>query len=104
MMMYPQTRIPRLWAFRSALIAAALFLVASAAMAGSWTTLQNAAPGNVQLMLLLPDGTVMAAESGTSSNWYKLTPDTSGSYVNGTWSTLRPMASTRLWYTLGYPA
>ena len=37
--------------------------------------------------LLLTDGTVMAQGSG-GGNWYRLTPDNTGSYKNGTWSQL----------------
>ncbi|HKD32315.1 MAG TPA: kelch repeat-containing protein [Gaiellaceae bacterium] len=36
-------------------------------------------------MLLLTDGTVMCQELATA-NWWKLSPDSSGSYVNGSWS------------------
>jgi len=50
-------------------------------------------------MLLLSDGTVLAERSGISSDWYRLTPDTNGSYVTGTWSTLASMHSTRLYYS-----
>jgi hypothetical protein len=35
--------------------------------------------------LLLTDGTVIAHAAG-SADWYRLTPDINGSYVNGTWS------------------
>ena len=35
--------------------------------------------------LLMTDGTVMVNES-CAGNWYRLTPDIFGSYVNGTWS------------------
>jgi Kelch motif len=35
--------------------------------------------------LLLTDGTVIA-HAGSTADWYKLTPDINGSYVNGTWS------------------
>ncbi|MGB6795759.1 MAG: kelch repeat-containing protein, partial [Xanthobacteraceae bacterium] len=38
-------------------------------------------------MLLLTDGTVMVHELNTS-HWHRLTPDSSGNYVNGSWSTL----------------
>lgn len=73
------------------------------AQAGTWTKLRDLAPGNVQLMLLMTDGTVMAADSGQGTNngrqWYKLTPDSSGSYVNGKWTTLASMANTRLYYS-----
>jgi hypothetical protein len=50
-------------------------------------------------MLLLPDGTVMAQQQGVSSNWYRLTPDNHGSYVNGKWTTNAPMKYSRQFYT-----
>ena len=37
--------------------------------------------------ILLTDGTVMLADNGCQ-DWWKLTPDESGSYVNGTWTQL----------------
>jgi uncharacterized protein (TIGR03437 family) len=40
--------------------------------------------------LLLTDGTV-AFQEYCSSNWYRLTPDAFGNYVNGTWSSLASM-------------
>jgi len=43
-------------------------------------------PGNP---ILLTDGTVMLADNGCQ-DWWKLTPDESGSYVNGTWTRWRP--------------
>lgn len=55
-------------------------------MAG-WTALKNQPSFNANHMMLLTDGTVLVQELATA-NWYKLTPDSSGSYVNGTWSTL----------------
>lgn len=41
-----------------------------------------------------------ATSSSTSATatWYRLTPDIHGSYINGTWSTLRPMNFTREYY------
>ena len=50
-------------------------------------------------MLLLPDGSVMAANPSTSNAWYKLKPDISGNYNNGTWTTLISMHDTRLYYS-----
>ena len=41
-------------------------------------------PGNP---ILLTDGTVMLADNGCQ-DWWKLTPDEFGSYVNGTWTQL----------------
>lgn len=64
--------------------------------AGAWTPLSYQAPGGVGLMLLLSDGTVMC-QSGVT--WYRLTPDINGSYINGTWTTLAPMADSRTYYS-----
>jgi ELWxxDGT repeat protein len=75
-----------------------LLIAVAAEGAGTWTPLPPA-PGSIGLMLLLSDGTVMAHNSGTSAAWYRLTPDSAGHYVNGTWSTLQPMNSTRLYYS-----
>jgi PKD repeat protein len=52
--------------------------------AGTWTALNNP-PTFFSLQLLLTDGSVIS-ESGTT--WYRLKPDVSGNYVNGTWSQL----------------
>jgi hypothetical protein len=80
---------------------AGLLLPWQSAMAGTWTALNNGAPDSIDTMLLLPDGTVMATagNNGQGSGWYRLTPDSHGSYVNGTWTTLTPMNYTRLYYT-----
>lgn len=56
-------------------------------MAGTWQGLKNQPGFDADTMLLLTDGTVMCHEYN-SANWHKLTPDSSGSYVNGTWSSL----------------
>ena len=64
---------------------------------GSWTRLAHAAPSMIGTMVLLSDGTVLAEGGGTVNTWYKLTPDASGSYVNGTWSNLASMHHTRLY-------
>jgi hypothetical protein len=64
---------------------------------GTWTPLTHGAPDSIGLMLLLSDGTVMAQSYGGTA-WYKLTPDSHGSYVNGTWTTLAPMNDSRLYY------
>lgn len=64
---------------------------------GTWIPLNNWAPDYIGTMLLLPDGTVMASNPD-GTNWYRLTPDASGSYVNGTWSTLSSMHDSRLYF------
>src|SRR3981081_4362779 len=68
------------------------------ATAGTWNALANGAPGEVRTMLLLSDGTVMAP-SGGGTTWYRLTPDSSGHYINGTWTTRTPMTANRLYYS-----
>jgi autotransporter-associated beta strand protein len=64
---------------------------------GTWTAVVHPAPNTVDTLLLLSDGTVMAANAG-DRNWFLLTPDTKGSYVNGTWRTIASMHDMRLYY------
>ncbi len=80
------------------LVAGAIWLPGRASAEGTWTALANTAPGGVETMLLLSDGTVMA-QNGGGTGWYKLTPDASGHYVNGTWTTLSSMNYSRLYYS-----
>jgi hypothetical protein len=59
-----------------------------------WVPLKNAPPFSPGTMLLASDGTVLVHDeppSGGTANWYKLTPSSTGSYVDGTWSKLPPM-------------
>ena len=68
-------------------IAALLSWPAGSAVAGTWTRLTNAASFGATTPLLLTDGTIMVQDIGGgagSGNWWKLTPDETGSYVNGT--------------------
>ena len=57
-------------------------------LTGTWAPLANLNPlVQVGTMLLLTDGTVM--QTGNGGQYHeKLTPDATGSYVNGTWSSL----------------
>ncbi len=97
-------RVP--WSKSFALRAVALGGLAcgQAAFAGTWTPLANAAPGPVNTMLLLSDGSVMCARNDASSTatisnaWFRLTPNAQGSYINGTWTTLPNAHHTRLYY------
>jgi hypothetical protein len=54
---------------------------------GTWTNLKKAFPGTTgpDTSLLMTDGTVLT-HSWCTSKWYRLTPDKTGSYVNGTWT------------------
>ena len=63
---------------------------------GTWTELATASPGpQINNMLLMNDGTVLAHDVNSSTHWYKLTPTSSGSYVNGTWSSVAAMNYSR---------
>lgn len=56
--------------------------------AGTWTKVKNAPPSAVAHMLLLTDGSVLVNSFFFSTHvdsWYRLIPDSTGSYVNGTW-------------------
>jgi hypothetical protein len=70
-----------------------------AAAVGSWIPLDTKMPGtNAGHMLLLSDATVMV-QQGVSSNWWRLTPGSSGGYTNGTWAPLSPMSTSRKFYS-----
>ncbi len=48
-------------------------------------SLAHQPPDGAGIAFLLTDGTVLA-QGGLGSDWWKLTPDINGSYVNGTWN------------------
>ncbi len=66
------------------LLAAALAALPSLAFAQSVQQLKNQPPDGAQLTFQLTDGTVLAQGYNNSDFWV-LTPDKSGSYVNGSW-------------------
>jgi len=55
----------------------------------SWARVENVPLVNPGHMLLLTDGSVLFNDNGAqgagSSTWWKLTPDSKGSYLTGTW-------------------
>ena len=62
----------------------------------SWQPLTHQPSLRMGAALLLTDGTVMVHHEDANdgfSEWYKLTPDINGSYVNGTWSQMASLAS-----------
>jgi len=71
-------------------------------MPGSWTALTNQPTFYAGTMILLTDGTVMCQDEGAgnggTANWWKLTPDNSGSYANGTWSSVAASPNAPLYY------
>src|ERR1035438_10343605 len=66
--------------------------------ASPWTPLKSPPPiGTPGTMLLESDGTVLVHDepdnntTGGTNAWYKLTPDSNGSYIDGTWSQIASM-------------
>lgn len=56
-------------------------------LANNWTPLTHQPGFRANTALLLTDGRVLVQVYGSTS-WYTLTPDHTGSYLNGTWSPL----------------
>ncbi len=83
---------------RQALACTMEFLERRELLSASWTPLTNAAPGGIHTMMLLANGTVMG-QLGGDVGWAVLTPNASGSYINGTWSTIASMHDTRQYYS-----
>ncbi len=71
-----------------ALASVMLFPLLGAAGAQTWTPLVNQPGVNLGAMLQLRDGRILVHEeqSGNLNAWHILTPDSTGSYLNGTWS------------------
>ena len=63
--------------------------------AATWTKLANLAPSSVGTMMLLTDGTIMV-QGVPYDTWLRLSPSSTGNYVNGTWSALAPMSEARI--------
>jgi len=75
----------------------ALLALAGIASAQKWQPLKTQPSFPVGAIGLLTDGTVLLHEEqdGTPQKWFKLTPDKTGSYINGT---IKPIASTASGY------
>ena len=88
----------------SVLLIIAIFSLTELSAQGTWTELSNPSPNqNYGAMLLLSDGTVMCktnsgSNDGNGTIWDRLTPDSHGSYVNGTWTSFNPMINSRLYF------
>lgn len=70
---------------RIVIVCATLLLSIRTAGAQTWTPLVHQPPFAAGNPLLLTDGTVIAHNT-CAPDWWRLTPDNTGSYVNGTWS------------------
>jgi hypothetical protein len=84
---------------RQALFIPLLLVAAGAGSAATWTPLANRAPSTrgVQLMVQLTDGAIMV-QAYDGQTWMKLTPDITGSYINGTWTYLASSPVARLYF------
>lgn len=77
-------------------LAVALTLLAWSGIASSqepvarWQKLTHQPTFNTDTALLLTDGTVMMHQYNSNA-WWRLTPDITGSYLNGTWTALASM-------------
>ncbi len=61
-------------------------------LAQTLTPLKNQPPDGALIGLQLTDGTVLV-QGNQQSDWWKLTPDKNGSYVNGTWKQVASLPS-----------
>lgn len=79
---------------RAITLACALF-TATCAQPQTWTPLINQPPAGINLCLLLTDASVFCQANFlfNLAPWYRLIPDSSGSYQNGTWSAVASMPS-----------
>jgi hypothetical protein len=70
-------------------IAFVLMLACSEVARAQWTQVNNVPAGaNPSTCLLLTDGTVMCQAQEGGNGWLRLTPDNTGSYENGKWTSL----------------
>lgn len=76
-------------AFAAGVVAVSAGAMSSSAFGavGTWSTVTNLPPVDCNPAAVLTDGSVLCERSDSfTPDWYKLTPDSSGSYQNGTWS------------------
>ncbi|HUI84873.1 MAG TPA: hypothetical protein VL240_11650 [Candidatus Binatia bacterium] len=73
-------------------IAALLLAACCISQAQTLTNLAHPAPDGAVVPFLLTDGTVLVQGWG-GQDWWKLTPDINGSYVNGTWTQVASLAA-----------
>jgi len=78
---------------RRILLAAVVAALPAVAHAQTVQSLKNQPPNGAQLTFQLTDGRVLA-QSFNDQLWYVLTPDNTGSYVNGTWKQVASLEST----------
>lgn len=83
-------------ALLASLVCSSIAIAQEPFTAGTWTKTTNAPPSAVAHALMLNDGSVLVNSmffENHSDPWYRLVPDSTGSYVNGTWSTVGSLPS-----------
>jgi len=70
----------------------AMCLVSASAMAATIKQLTHQPPDGAIITMLMTDGTVLA-QGFNERDWWKLTPDNTGSYINGTWKQVASLPS-----------
>lgn len=73
----------------------ALERLESRTLFATWTPLAHTPPLGTGTMNLLTDGSVLMTDGGTG--WQRLAPDSTGSYINGTWTRLAAAHDSRLY-------
>ncbi len=69
-----------------------MFAASGVSLAQSLQTLVHQPPDGAGIGFLMTDGTVIF-QGNQESDWAKLTPDSSGSYVKGTWTRIASLPS-----------
>ncbi|HVU20712.1 MAG TPA: hypothetical protein VHE09_08270 [Rhizomicrobium sp.] len=77
---------------RFVLLLSLVFAAAAPASAQTFTRLTHQPPGGALITFQMTDGTVLA-QANSESDWYRLTPDINGSYLNGTWTKMASLPS-----------
>lgn len=86
-----------------ACVAGALLLPRAATAVGSWVPLTHIPPSAIPgtnyggHMILLSDATVMVQDR-SGPDWFRLVPDRTGGYTNGTWTNMASMRYSRDFY------
>ena len=79
--------------------------IKSFSQVGAWTAVTASCPGaGGGAMVMLSDGSALVktqagGTDGIGNLWYRLIPDSTGSYINGTWSPIANMHDSRLYFS-----
>src|SRR5579871_1836325 len=69
-----------------------VILFSTLSLAQKLTNLKNQPPDGAGIGFQMTDGTAIF-QGNNQSDWWKLTPDIKGSYINGTWSQVASLPS-----------